>query len=61
MTTVLGTPLYQAPEIINGLGFDENADLWSIGVILFQMVTGTLPFTARDREELKQKLRRATF
>lgn len=61
MTTVLGTPLYQAPEIINGLGFDENADLWSIGVILFQMVTGTLPFTARDREELKQKLKRATF
>jgi serine/threonine-protein kinase len=35
MTTSLGTPLYQAPEIMNGLGFDEKADLWSIGVILF--------------------------
>lgn len=35
MTTYLGTPLYQAPEIINKLPFDENSDLWSIGVILF--------------------------
>jgi len=35
MTTYLGTPLYQAPEIINRLKFDENADLWSLGVILF--------------------------
>ena len=35
MSTTLGTPLYQAPEIIRAKKFDERTDLWSIGVILF--------------------------
>jgi serine/threonine protein kinase len=61
MTTVLGTPLYQAPEIINGIGFDEKTDLWSIGVILYQMVMGTLPFTAKTKDELKDKLKQAEY
>lgn len=45
MSTNVGTPYYQAPEIYEGNGYDEKADLWSLGIILFQLVSGKLPFT----------------
>ena len=46
MKTHVGTPYYKAPEIYHQLGYTENVDLWSLGIMLFQMVAGQLPFTA---------------
>jgi serine/threonine protein kinase len=42
---LLGTPLYMAPEMISGQPVDHHADIYALGIILYQMLSGTVPFT----------------
>lgn len=52
---ILGTPLYVAPEQIEGNDTDERVDLYAVGIILFELITGRPPFDGRDYiEVLKQ-------
>ncbi len=39
-----GTPLYIAPEIIKGKKYKERVDIWSLGVIVFVLLSGSAPF-----------------
>ena len=43
-TTIIGTPHYMAPEIITGKGYSFHVDLWSLGVIMYELLCGKLPF-----------------
>ncbi|XP_029799128.1 ribosomal protein S6 kinase alpha-2 [Suricata suricatta] len=46
-----GTIEYMAPEVVNRRGHTQSADWWSFGVLMFEMLTGSLPFQGKDRKE----------
>ncbi|KAJ5079195.1 serine/threonine-protein kinase [Anaeramoeba ignava] len=46
MQSLVGSPIYAAPEILFGESYTSKADLWSLGVILYEIVTGGIPFSA---------------
>lgn len=55
--TVKGSPLYMAPEIILKRKYDPRADLWSIGVILYECLFGKAPYSSRSIQELIDKVK----
>lgn len=44
LTSIKGTPLYMAPELVQELPYNHTVDLWSLGVIIYELFVGTPPF-----------------
>ena len=44
-----GTPIYLAPEMIQNSGHDKHVDIWCLGVLLFELLTGIPPFIGQNR------------
>ncbi|KAJ1337697.1 serine/threonine-protein kinase ULK2 [Microdochium nivale] len=57
--TLCGSPLYMAPEILRYERYDAKADLWSVGTVLYEMVSGRPPFRASNHVELLRKIENA--
>ncbi len=53
---VLGTPSFMSPEQMSGRRTDGRSDLYSLGVMLFQLLTGTLPFEGSSMAELMRRI-----
>ena len=59
--TVAGTPLYTSPEICAGTPYDERTDLWSIGCLLYEVMTLAPPFVADRPSDLMRRIARADY
>lgn len=54
-----GTVEYMAPEVVSRKGHTHVCDWWSLGVLMFEMLVGTLPFTCKDRKQTMTQILRA--
>jgi len=53
---IAGTLTHMAPEVLNGQSADARSDLYSLGVVLYQLISGRLPFEAKNPDELVQHI-----
>jgi calcium-dependent protein kinase len=49
---VIGTPFYMAPEIFNDKKYNEKADIWSIGIVMYILLTGKAPYFGNEDEKI---------
>ena len=59
--TVIGTPYYFSPEIINGEPYNYKTDIWSLGVVLYEMCCLKLPFDSNNIAQLSMKILRGNY
>jgi serine/threonine protein kinase len=54
--TICGSPMYMAPEIMKKKKYDFKSDLWSVGVIFYEMLVGRTPFKAKNIFDLMRQI-----
>uniref|UniRef100_A0A1B6CN50 Aurora kinase n=1 Tax=Clastoptera arizonana TaxID=38151 RepID=A0A1B6CN50_9HEMI len=59
--TLCGTLDYLPPEMVSGLPHDESVDIWSLGVLCFELITGKPPFEASTYDETYYRIQRAIY
>jgi len=53
ISEMVGTPAYMAPEILENKGYSLEVDIWSLGVIMYYLIIGKLPFNKKNQEDIK--------
>ena len=62
LDTFCGSPCYMPPEMVQGIKYvGPKVDVWGLGIILYSLITGQLPFTGEDIKELYQNISKARF
>ena len=57
----MGTAQYVSPEILTGRGSSRASDLWAIGCVLYQMITGMSPFQSQSEYLIFQKIQKLEY
>ena len=57
MTSLVGTPLYMSPQVLLRRQYTSKCDVWSIGLILYELIEGKTPWVVRDILDLVNKQR----
>lgn len=60
-TAMIGTPYYLSPEMVEGKSYSTKADIWALGVILYQLCALKLPFDANSLPVLALKILKGSF
>lgn len=55
--TQVGTPYYLSPELINGDRYNKNIDIWSLGIVMYELIYHHYPFAARNLPYLMRKIK----
>lgn len=55
-STYCGSPMYMSPEVLNKNNYGSKSDLWSVGIILYEMITGHTPYKAKNVNQLKRMI-----
>ena len=58
---LLGSPAYMAPELVEGKPLDVRTDIFSVGILLYQMATGVLPFSGKNPHEVLRRITDGRF
>src|SRR6185503_8377421 len=58
---LLGSPAYMAPELIEGKPLDFRTDVFAVGIMLYQLATGSLPFAGRNPHETLRRIVEGKF
>jgi serine/threonine protein kinase len=61
MSGLVGTPYYVAPEVVAGREYGEKVDVWSAGVVLYMMLSGTVPFYGATAAEIFEAVLRGAL
>ena len=59
--SIVGTPLYQAPQVLAQVYYDDSIDTWALGTILYELLHGVTPFHCPDEEQLMNKMKEGRY
>ena len=60
-TTSCGTAIYIAPEILNGTPHDARVDVWSLGILISELISGETPFQATTTKQVYENINCGMF
>jgi len=57
----IGTPFYMSPEMFNEKKYNEKADIWSLGIVMYILLTGKAPYFGNDDERIIAQVKRGNY